>query len=241
MTMKSFVNKYSKLLASLAALFAIADYILKWLELIPSFIAIIILIIAAILVLPLLMNIKSGSKLRRYSLFSFAIFFFLGLAYHFISDKPKSDINSKIAMNENLKIIDAPMTLKTDNSIKEVNDKKNSIEINAPVTANGNSKVTIANEITTYNKPPQRHLTESDFKRLEEATLGIDKIQVLFPQNDKEASVFGNQIFDKLFEISPNNLSKGYINGSIKFSSERFSIQPMKYQQNAITIVVNPQ
>ena len=230
MTTKSFVNKYGKLLASLAGIFAIVDYILRWLDLIPWFIAIALLLIAALLLCPVLLGIRSGSRVFRIGIRSIAILFVLGLGYHFVSDKSESDSGSEIAMN-----------LETENSIKEVNNKKNSIEINAPITTNGNSKLTIANEIYNYNKHPQRHLTESDFKRLEEAGLNSDQIQILFPQHDNEASAFGDEIFDKLFEKGSKNLSKGYINGDMKFSPERFSIKPINYPPNTIRIIVNPQ
>lgn len=247
MTFKSFANKYGKTSACVAAIFLIVDYMLKWLELIPPIIGLIVLILATILVIPALSKIKSGSKSYKAVICSIAILIFIGFGYHFISGKSKADqvsittadnhltTNFKTSVSNNTSVY-AP----SNNSIQDVNNKKNNVEINAPITTSGNSQLTIANEIN-YNNLPQRHLNSVDLKKLKTIPMTHNRIRVLCPPNNNEAIKYADEIFNKIFDLGYKNISRGITDKSLKSSQERFSILYNNEPEYIITIAINPQ
>ncbi|HEX7903427.1 MAG TPA: hypothetical protein VF487_06085 [Chitinophagaceae bacterium] len=214
--------------------------------------ALIILILSAVLIFPILLELKMVSKSNKRITCAIILVFYVGLGYYFMYDSPRgktgaiTTVNSQSTTNS-----DMPSTNTTNtetitetlsrNNIQDVNNKKSSIEINAPITTNDNSQLTIANEIN-YNIPRQRHLTNKDSQDLKSIGSINDNIQILYPPNNNEALIYAEEIFNKLFDLGYKNVSKGTSDNLSKSSNKRFRIKQTKEEsENIINIIINAQ
>ncbi len=97
--------------------------------------------------------------------------------------------------------------------------------------------------INNYNSLPQRKLNSSELERITSSIISKEtKLKISYPSNDKEAQIFGFQIFDKLIDLGYSKLSKEAIEHFQSYSkSERFSIVKNKNPDLGFTLIINPQ
>jgi type III secretory pathway component EscV len=247
MTFKSFINKYGKQLSVIATIITIANGILENLKLMPGFMALIILTLGAILLIPSLIKLKGVSNTNKGITGAMFVIILLGFGYHFMFNDSKSEpgpivYNNQTGTSNTLSSnSDVKIDQSSDNTNRDINNKKYNIEINAPITTKDNSHLTIANEIN-YNIPPQRHLTNKDKQDLKSLGSTNDNIQILYPPNNNEALLYAEEIFNKLFDLGYKNVSKGTSDNISKSDNKRFSIKQTKEEsENIINIVINAQ
>ena len=248
MTMKSFFDKHSKTIAAIATVLAIADLLLKWFEILPRWITILILIISIIMITPFILKLKSQTTPRLFRLWiGLIVLFYIGLGYHFLTSKSSSDPESITLATKNITTDNHSATANTsttDQSNKVATTNiKNNLEIKAPITANDNSEVTIANEVNNnyYNKAPQRHVNDNDANKLQKISPSAERIQIWHASNDKESTIFADEILKKLFDLGYKNISKSSTDIPFKKSTDRLNISESNEQQNTINIYVNSQ
>jgi hypothetical protein len=128
------------------------------------------------------------------------------------------------------------------NTNSQVGNNSTQIIVSAPVKANalqiGNGNTL---NVKNYDLPEPRHLNAIDLIKLRSITESAQRINVLYPGNNKEAEKYAVEIRNKLFDLGHKVVASGPGETSLNTSKERFNISPIDQREHSITIFINPQ